>query len=47
MNKVEILKNMEIYIKQLARLSGIIAGGRLNELKEYIKKSRILRESIK
>jgi prephenate dehydrogenase len=47
MNKAEILKNMDIYIKQLARLSGIIAGGRLDELKEYIKKSRILRESIK
>jgi prephenate dehydrogenase len=47
MNKAEILKNIGLYIKQLAWLSDIIDKSRLNELKEYIKKSRILRESIK
>ncbi len=47
MNKGEILKNIDLYIKQLVLLSGVINDSRLNELKEYIKKSRILRESIK
>lgn len=47
MNKAAILKNIDTYVKHLAFLSMLIEKSRIEELKEYIKKSRILRESIK
>ncbi|MEI7542092.1 MAG: prephenate dehydrogenase [bacterium] len=47
MNKTEILKNMKVYLNHLVFLSETIEKSRISELKQYIKKSRILRESIK
>jgi len=47
MNKAEILRNVGAYVKQLAFLSDMIDKSKISDLKEYIKKSRILRESIK
>ena len=47
MNKAEVLRNMDEYVRHLAFLSELIDSSRLDDLKEYIKKSRILRESIK
>jgi prephenate dehydrogenase len=47
MNKNEILGNVSSFIRHLKMVSKMIENGKIKELKSYIKKSRILRESIK
>lgn len=45
-NKREVLKDIDIAIEELDALSQMIYLNKIKELKEYIKKARILREKI-
>jgi prephenate dehydrogenase len=46
MNKKEVLKNIASYKKELDNLYGLLDNSRISELKEYIKRSKELRERL-